>query len=134
MRESTRGKGFTLLELVVVVAIIGILAALVYPNYVDYVKRGNRTQAKSVMLDFAQKEERYFTSNNAYCSDAGACTWLSGYPGADKYTITVSVPGTDSPYDIVATPKAPYVDTKCGTLTLTALNVRKSSTSNSECW
>ena len=63
-------KAFTLIELMVVVAIIGIMASIAYPNYQDSVRRSRRADAKGALLNFANAMERYFTENNTYC-DAG---------------------------------------------------------------
>lgn len=59
-------KGFTLIELMVVVAIIGILASIAYPSYVRYIERGQITEAKSALLAGAQNLERCYSINNSY--------------------------------------------------------------------
>ena len=64
-------KGFTLIELMVVVAIIGILASIAYPSYVRYIERGQITEAKSELLAGAQKLERCYSISNSY-SDCSA--------------------------------------------------------------
>jgi type IV pilus assembly protein PilE len=61
--------GFTLLELMITVAIVGILAKLVYPSYVEYVKRGKRAELTTIMLASAQFMERYYTENRQYPSN-----------------------------------------------------------------
>ncbi|MGC4059580.1 MAG: type IV pilin protein [Aquabacterium sp.] len=61
-----RGLGFTLIELMIVVAIIGILAAIAYPSYTEYVKRGRRSQAQTALLEAAQYMQRYYASNSSY--------------------------------------------------------------------
>jgi type IV pilus assembly protein PilE len=61
-----RRAGFTLIELMVTVAIVGILAAVAMPAYSDYVKRGHRVDAKNALLDYAARQERFFAVNNTY--------------------------------------------------------------------
>jgi type IV pilus assembly protein PilE len=61
-----RSKGFTLVELMIVVAIVGILAAIAYPSYTEYVLRGRRAEARTALTDLMQQQERYFTQNNSY--------------------------------------------------------------------
>ena len=76
--------GFTLIELAVVVAIIGILASIAYPNYTEYVRRGHRADAQSILMDISQRQRQYFTDSRSYA--------------ADLTTLNVSVPATVTPY------------------------------------
>ena len=95
---SKRSRGFTLIEMMIVVAIVGILAAIAYPSYQEYVRRGNRAEARATMMDMMQMQERFFSSNNAYqvvnappaAPPAGWKNW-SGSSGAVKYNISVAV-------------------------------------------
>jgi type IV pilus assembly protein PilE len=61
-----RGGGFTLIELMIVVAVIAILAAIAYPSYQEYVRKSRRAQAKADLVELAQLAERYHTVNNTY--------------------------------------------------------------------
>ena len=63
---QSKQSGFTLIEMVIVVAIIGIMAAIAYPSYVEYVKRGYRTEGMAMLNDAAARQERYFAQNNSY--------------------------------------------------------------------
>lgn len=70
----TRNKrmGFTLVELMIVVAIISIISAIAYPSYRENVRRSNRAEVRALMLENAQFMERFFTENNSYLQTAGA--------------------------------------------------------------
>lgn len=61
-----RAAGFTLVELMIVVAIIGILAAIAYPSYIDSVRKGKRADGRAALTSLLQQQERYFTQNNTY--------------------------------------------------------------------
>ena len=66
-------RGFTLIELMITVAIIAILSAVAYPSYTDYVRRGKITEAINVMSDVRVKMEQYFQDNRKYDAGGGAC-------------------------------------------------------------
>lgn len=64
-----KSKGFTLIELMIVVAIIGILAAVAFPAYQDSVRKGKRSDGQAALMDIMAKQERYYTDNNTYTAD-----------------------------------------------------------------
>ncbi|MDV7393712.1 type IV pilin protein, partial [Arthrospira platensis SPKY1] len=66
MRNRTMSVGFTLIEVMIVVAIIAILAAIAYPSYQEQVRKSRRADAKVSLLDAVQRQERFFTVNNQY--------------------------------------------------------------------
>lgn len=67
-------KGFTLIELMIVVAIVGILGAIAYPSYQDSVRKGRRAEARAALAELLQQQERYMTQNNTYYAIATAGT------------------------------------------------------------
>jgi type IV pilus assembly protein PilE len=139
-------KAFTLIELMIVVAIIGILAAIAYPSYQDNVMKSRRSDVKGVVLGLANAMERHFTENNSYCDAGGAggvnsCgaagTNDSGTPSpsvygipaetASYYTVTIVAGTTANSYTVSAAPAGPQATDKCGTLTLTHTGVKNNS-------
>jgi len=114
-------KGFTLIEIMIVVVIIGILAAVAYPSYVSSVIKTNRASGKNMMLQLAQQEERYYTENNTY----GILTAL-GYPASPVFsqnntysiTLVVTAPTATTPASYIITGVPQVSDTTCGNLTL----------------
>ena len=90
-------NGFTLIELMIVVAIIGIIAIIAYPAYTDYVTRANRAQGQSILLDAQLKQERFRSYNNTYAatSVALAAAGLS-FATDDNYIFSIASAGANT--------------------------------------
>lgn len=127
-------SGFTLIELMIAVAVVGILAAIAYPSYQDSVRKARRADAKSALLDAAQRQERFYTENNQYTNVlvkpdpcVGAACGL-GYATTKTtdgyYDLAINAPLTGTApnqrrntFTITATPdstKSQVQDTNCG--------------------
>jgi len=153
--RSFRGRmhraGFTLIELMIVVAIVAILAAIAYPSYITYITRTHRVAAESCLSEFSNWMERYYTSNLRYDKDPNTGTAVTATipftgmdctaPGqtGDNYTYGfASGEPTQTTYKITATPKGAQAnrDTKCGTLSIDQSGTRTVSGTGtlSECW
>ncbi len=132
---------FTLIELMVVVAIVGILAAIAYPSYSDYVAKARRADAATVLMENSQWMERYFTQNNSYLNGAvNPVLPILEAPkdgGTKYYDIAFSGTNTQTTYTLTATPKGTMSSDACGTLTLTeagAKGVSGGTLSIDACW
>ncbi len=132
-------QGFTLIELMVAVVVVGILSAIAIPNYRSYVQKAERGAAKAAMLNIAQTQERYFTNNGTYLAIAAPPTaapagWqnYSGSSTSVKYNIAVTAGTLAAPtgvitdgYTITATPVT--ADSVCNILKLDSTGAKSIS-------
>ena len=135
-----RQRGFTLIELMITVAIVGILGAIAYPSYTEYVRRGHRADARMGLLQAQQWLERAATATGTYPTTLpDGLKWAND--ATKRYTIDFKDGNTDAAYTLIAEPKpgSAQANDKCGSFTLTNTGVRSaegyaSSTSAAECW
>ena len=139
MRDPLRfagenARGFTLIELMIVVAVVAILGAIALPAYQDALRKGNRADAKAILLETAQFMERYFTTNNKYNGGATVLSTVSpkGATGGDiKYNISFETQ-TATTYVIRAIPANSQTADSCGTLKLS--NTGEQIAAKAGCW
>jgi len=111
--KTCRISGFTLIELMVTVMIIGILAAVALPSYQNYIVKGSRAAAQTELLDLASRQEKIYLNSNAYTANvttayngtsAGGLNVSTGQTTDGKYDISITTNGQT--YTITATPVA----------------------------
>ena len=122
--------GFTLIELMIVVAVIGILAGIALPSYQDYVRRSARTQAQACMTQIAHALERRRATNLSYGEDMPILSCATEGSLDKRYTLTGVV--DDASYTVTATPKDSQTKDKCGTMTIKQTGEKTSATDG--CW
>ncbi len=116
--------GFTLIELMIVVAVIAILAAIAYPSYADSVRDGRRGQAKADLLELTQLLERHRTVNNTYVGFDMTDFGQSPRTGTGYYNVALAGANVDS-YALTATPAGSQAnDTDCGALSINQAGVK----------
>jgi type IV pilus assembly protein PilE len=123
-------RGFTLIEMLIVIAIIGILAAIAYPSYTQYVERARRKDAVAVMLEATQFVERFYTERRTYVGAGAALpSPLTVAPREGKTFYAVSVASeAATTFTVSATPSTGYTPVKCGSLSVTQAGVRTVTT------
>ena len=144
-----RESGFTLIEVMTVVVVIGILVAVALPSYQDHIRKGKRAEGKGALLKAAQLQERYFSDRNAYAGPADLSTLFGAgvniYSGENPnnagsaYRIVVVLGAGSTSYTLTAIPTASHNDPDvggCGTLSLTSTGSRGKIGDKpmSQCW
>ena len=137
LKNGSWGKlrGFTLIELMIVVVIIAILSAIALPSYRDSIRKSRRTLAKTALLDLASREEKFYSLNNAYASAATLNFTTAIKDGSNTYyNVTVTLVTTTNPptYTGTATPAGSQAVDSCGTYTVNSLGQQTPTTTG--CW
>ena len=129
-----RSRGFTLIELMIVVSLIGVLSAIAFPSYQEYVARARRAEVRAILLEAGQWMERHYTENMKYDTNTAGTAVADLFPsslkqsprdGGGAYTITVSAAAART-YTITATRNSPgsMVSDKCGDFQITNTGVK----------
>ncbi|WP_460045720.1 type IV pilin protein [Pseudomonas sp. S2_H01] len=138
--RPSKQRGFTLIELMIAVAIVAILVAIAYPSYTRYVQRGYRAEGLAMLNDAVARTERFYAQNNTY---SGATLKTIGLVADDKVTILNSasskyqltfVTGSSSAttYTLQIAPQGTQANDTCGTMTLDQAGTKTPNTP--ECW
>jgi type IV pilus assembly protein PilE len=126
-------KGFTLIEMMVVVALIAIMAAIALPSYREYIKKSRRAEAQSYLMNIALRQQQFLVDTRSYSalSPDNIASQPSNVSGA--YTVTMNVVAGPPPtFTVTATPKTDQASEKCGTLTIDQTGTKTANLAS--CW
>lgn len=127
--------GFTLVEMMITVAIIGILASIAYPAYNEYVLKSRRAAAQADLTELSQWLERQFTANMSYLKDGAAPTLpftQSPRDGTASYNLKFKSAVSAQNYELLAEPTGAQAKDSCGSLTLSRSGAK--TPSKAGCW
>ena len=128
-------NGFTLVELMITVLIVGILASFALPTYRDYVRKSKRAEARTALMQSSMNMERYFSSSNIYSGATAGIVFPSKSEG-NNYAISLD-DLTDQTYSLVATPLGGQANDPCGKLLINQAGqktVQDATLSSNFCW
>lgn len=131
MNKQNKSYGFTLIELMITVAIIGILAAVAYPSYTNFIIRSDRSEAQRELLRLANLQEQLFVDTRSYGSDTTKIGLANPYiTDSKKYSITVTASSASS-FTLTAAAKGSQLkDTNCTGLTINEIGTKTPTA----CW
>ncbi|MFL0808792.1 MAG: type IV pilin protein [Agarilytica sp.] len=137
-------QGFNLIELMIVVAIVGIIAGIAYPSYQDSVRKSNRQIGKTALLEILGRQEQYFVNTKSYTTDLSNLGYSANGFNIDQegqeatsgiYRIQLATGATTTSFTVEAVPQGGQAnDTGCGTLRVADSGARSVSGADTDCW
>jgi type IV pilus assembly protein PilE len=128
MQFSHRPRGFTLIELMITVAVVAILAAIAYPSYQEHVRKSRRAAAQGVLMDVASRQQQIFVDSRAYAADLAGTGASVPVNVQAVYAVSVAAsaatPTQPPAFVAMATPTGGQAEDRCGTLTINQAGVK----------
>ncbi len=132
-RRRASHRGFTLVELLITIVVVGILVSIAYPSYTNHLRKSRRAEAQRVLMDIALRQQQILLDTKAYAADlagSGASVPPSVTPFYDFTVVGTNTTGTAPTFTATATPRGTQVADTCGTLTVNQASARAPT----NCW
>ena len=133
-----RYKGFTLIELMIAVAVVSILAAIAYPSYQDHLRKSRRAEAQSVLMNIGTRQQQRLLDTRNYAATAASLAITVPPQVTSFYTIDIAAPASTPPsFTATATPQGGQTADKCGTLGIDHTGAKtavKNGSAQTGCW
>ncbi len=132
-RRRASHRGFTLVELLITIVVVGILVAIAYPSYADHLRKSRRAEAQRVLMDVVLRQQQRLLDTKAYATDLAGTSVSTPASVASFYDITVAgdnTAGTAPTFTATATPRGSQAADSCGTLTINQAGTRTPA----NCW
>lgn len=124
-RGAGRQRGFTLIELMIAIVVVGILVGIAFPAYQNSVRKSHRSAAQAQMLDIANRQQQYLLANRVYTSTLSDIGYTAPAEVAARYTCSVTVDNTTLPtFTVGCAPRTAQSATGFDTLTLTSAGAK----------
>ena len=132
-------NGFSLIELMATVAIVGILASIAIPTYNNYSIKSHRVEGKSLIMEIMQRQEKYYTENNTYTTNLSLLGYSSSPVISEQgyYSVSASAAADGITNNVVLTAQpvgSQASDTDCGSFIMNSNGQKSTSTSSTTCW
>ncbi len=133
LRRANAQRGFTLIEVAVVVAVAAILAAVAIPNYSEYTMRSHRSAVQAFISDVASRQSQFFLDRRSYAATVAALNMTTPADIAARYTVAIAVvAGPPAGFQVSATPISVQATDRCGLLAIDQAGNRTALTTR--CW
>lgn len=139
MKSYMKKNGFSLIELMMTVAVVGVLASISVPTYKNYSMKIKRSEGRSFAMEIMQRQEKFYNENNTYTTNLSQLGYNSSTPTSEKgyYKVTATAASDGIANNVIITAQpigSQTSDTECGSFIYNSNGLKSTSTSSSTCW